>query len=123
MYTVLVGLIPIIMRLLVWSVTRSGTAPALAATDFIAFGIVLHIANINELEHAQVEHRAWKTIQNGMSIVFLALYSALSATLIVAERQPSLVDGSTMQTLVIVLASTSLLLSFSVFHRLSRSGG
>jgi len=50
-YTVLVGLIPILSRLLVWLVTNTGTVNILSPSDFVIFGLVLHISNINEIEH------------------------------------------------------------------------
>ncbi len=50
-YTVLVGLIPILSRFLVWGVTEPGIVSFITASDFIAFGLILHISNINEIEH------------------------------------------------------------------------
>ena len=55
-YTVLVGLIPILSRLLIWLVTKEGTVEMLNASDFVAFGLVLHISNINEIEHISSSH-------------------------------------------------------------------
>lgn len=48
-YTVLVGLIPIMSRLLVWLVSNKVGIEILNASDFVAFGLVLHISNINEI--------------------------------------------------------------------------
>ena len=59
-YTVLVGLIPIISRFLVWGVTQAGTVSILAASDFIAFGLILHISNINEIEHLSDSDKSCK---------------------------------------------------------------
>ena len=60
-YTVVFGLIPIISRLLVWGVTQHGTVSAFATSDFIAFGLILHISNINEIEHLSDDNKSWKT--------------------------------------------------------------
>lgn len=82
-YTVLVGLIPIISRVFVWITANSESMQLLAAPDFVAFGLVLHISNINELEHISSEqNKGWKTIQNGISLTFVALYSVLYAVLL-----------------------------------------
>lgn len=120
-YTVLVGLIPIISRLFVWLTAKSESMQPLAATDFVAFGLVLHISNINELEHVLSEqNKDWKTIQNGVSLIFVALYSVLYAVLLIGEKNPSLIDMKSMLICVTSLALVSLLLSLSIFHRLSK---
>jgi len=118
-YTVLVGLIPILSRLLVWVIASSDVVLPFAATDFVAFGLVLHISNINELEHISSQSKPWKTVQNGVSVIFIALYSVLFAVLLLAEKNPKLIDANALLICVTILAGTSLVLSLSIFHRLS----
>lgn len=118
-YTVLVGLIPIISRFLVWGVTGSGIVNLLAASDFIAFGLILHISNINEIEHLSDSDKSWKTIQNGTSILFIALYSVLFCLTMLSEGISGFVDSQVIKLCVIVLALISFFISFSVFHRIS----
>ncbi|MFO1250723.1 MAG: hypothetical protein U1E77_06155 [Inhella sp.] len=120
-YTVLVGLIPILSRLLVWLIASDDVVPAISATDFVAFGLVLHISNINELEHVSSQSKPWKTVQNGISVIFIALYSVIFAVLLLAERNPKLVNTTSLLICVVILAATSTLLSLSVFHRLTAS--
>lgn len=118
-YTVLVGLIPIISRMLVWGVTQAGTVSILASSDFIAFGLILHISNINEIEHLSDNDKSWKTTQNGISILFIALYSVLFSLIMMSEGIPSFIDTQAIKICVIVLAAISFFISFSVFHRIS----
>lgn len=118
-YTVLVGLIPIISRFLVWGVTESGIVNLLAASDFIAFGLILHISNINEIEHLSDSDKSWKTIQNGTSILFIALYSVLFCLTMLSEGISGFVDSQVIKLCVIVLALISFFISFSVFHRIT----
>jgi hypothetical protein len=119
-YTFLVGLIPVLTRLLAWTTTTAGTVNPLAAPDFVAFGLVLHISVINELEHLPAKERDWKTIQNGTSLIFITLYSALYAVTIIGERSVNLVDATVMLRSSIAFAIVSSLLSLAVFHRLSK---
>lgn len=119
-YTVLVGLIPMLSRLLIWAVTKSESVPAFVAADFIAFGLVLHISNINEIEHLN-DRQEWKTVQNGVSIVFIAFYSVLFAASVFQSVMPSVIDESVILNCTAVLAAVSLLLSFSVYHHISRT--
>lgn len=118
-YTVLVGLIPVVARILVWGVTQPGTISILAASDLIAFGLILHISNINEIEHLGDRDKSWKTIQNGTSLLFIALYSVLFALTMLGEGMPNLIDSKVIKLCVITLAIVSFLISFSVFHRIS----
>ena len=120
-YTVLVGLLPIFSRLFVWLVTSNGTVDLLSPSDFVAFGFVLHISNINEIEHLET-NKSWKTIQNGVSITFIAFYSILlSLTLI----KGNVVDIVAITYCTMVLAIISFLISYSVYDRVSKlsSGG
>jgi hypothetical protein len=119
-YTFLVGLIPVLTRLLTWITTTTGAVSPLAAADLVAFGLVLHISVINELEHLPARERDWKTIQNGTSLIFITLYSALYAVTIIGEKSTNLIDTTVMLRSSMVFAAISSLLSLSVFHRLSK---
>lgn len=116
-YTVLVGLIPILSRLIVWIVTKEGSVNLLSPSDFIAFGLVLHISNINEIEHFSGVEREWKTAQNGISIAFIAFYSVLFALTLVGEN---IVDVSAITICTIVLSIVSFFISYSVYDRISK---
>ena len=117
-YTVLVGLIPILSRLMVWFVTKKGTVDLLAPTDFVAFGLILHISNINEIEHLTHIEKGWKTVHNGISIVFIAFYSVLFALTLIGEN---LVDVQSITYCTIILSVVSFLISYSVYDRVSQS--
>jgi hypothetical protein len=118
-YTVLVGLIPILARLMVWGVTQTGIVSILATSDFIAFGLILHISNINEIEHITDDNKSWKTAQNGTSILFIALYSILFSLVMLGEGIPTLINSRPIMICTIFLATVSFMISFSVFHRIS----
>lgn len=117
-YTFLVGLIPIATRLLVWSMTEGEMVTPMTATDFVAFGLVLHISLINELEHVSETDNNWKAIQNGTSIFFIVMYSPLYALTLVSEKTENLVADTTVLRSSIAFSLISSLLCFSVFHRL-----
>jgi len=119
-YTFLVGLIPVLTRTLAWTTTTSGAVNALAAPDFVAFGLVLHVSVINELEHLSAKERDWKTVQNGISLIFIAVYSALYALTIIGEKNIGLIDSNVMLLSSITLATVSTLLCLTAFHRLSK---
>lgn len=116
-YTVLVGLIPILSRLIVWLVTIEGSVSLLSPSDFVAFGLILHISNINEIEHFAGIEKAWKTAQNGISIAFIAFYSVLFALTLVGEN---IVDINAISVCTVVLSVVSFLISYSVYDRVSK---
>jgi membrane-associated PAP2 superfamily phosphatase len=121
-YTVLVGLIPVLTRLIAWATTNHGTVNAVSASDFVAFGLVLHISVINELEHLPTKEKEWRSVQNGTAVVFIALYSALYALTIIGEKNSNLIDSRVMLNSSVVFSIVSLLLCLAVFHRLSKLG-
>ena len=117
-YTVLVGLIPVIARLFIWLVTKEGSVDIFAASDFIAFGLVLHISNINEIEHFSAQKEQWKTIQNGGSIAFIAFYSILFAINLIGEK---IVDVEAITKCAIGLSVVSFFISYSVYDKVSKA--
>ncbi|MBT4290414.1 MAG: hypothetical protein HOD92_24065 [Deltaproteobacteria bacterium] len=119
-YTVLVGLIPIAARLLICQVIEQGNIESFKTTDFVAFGLILHISIINEIEHWNSSDKSWKTVQNGVSISFIAFYSILFAVSLLGDAQPGLLDNDTIKISAMVLSVVSFLLSFSVFDRISK---
>ena len=121
-YTVLVGLIPFLSRLTIFIVSNNRDLDFLInAADFVAFGLVLQISNINELEHLDSEEKDWKTIQIGTSIVFIAIYSLLfSLTLISTGNPNSGFDEWSIKWCTIALSTVSFLLSYSVYDRVSK---
>lgn len=118
-YTVLVGFLPILSRLIVWLVTSKGTIDLFSAPDFVAFGLVLHISNINEIEH-YTEDKSWKTAQNGISIAFIAFYSVLFALTLLGGSDSS-IDVKTTKVCAMFLAAVSFSISYSVYDRLSKA--
>lgn len=117
-YTVLVGFIPILSRLLIWIVTNNGTIDLFSPSDFIAFGLVLHISNINEIEH-YTDDKSWKTAQNGTSIAFIAIYSVLFSLTILGGVNP-VINMNIAKTCAMILALVSFLISYTVYDRLSK---
>ena len=116
-YTVLVGLIPILSRSLAWLVTNTGTVSFLSSSDFVAFGLVLHISNINEIEHFRNVGKEWKTVQNGVSIAFIAFYSVLYSLTLIGDK---VVNVLAITYCSIFMAIVSFLISYSVYDRISR---
>ena len=116
-YTVLVGLLPILSRLMVWIVTKTGSVEILSSSDFVAFGLILHISNINEIEHISNLEKEWKTAQNGISILFIAFYSSLFALNLIGGN---IVDAKSIKICTIVLSVFSFFISYSVYDRISK---
>lgn len=120
MYTVLVGLIPIILRLIMHVVTN-GSVKMFNASDFIAFGLILHISNINELEHyTKVKDKSWKTIQNGLSIIFIVFYGLFFALTLLSEVNPISINYNAVEKFAMILSGVSFLISFMIYDRLSK---
>ena len=120
MYTVLVGLIPVLLRMLIWLISQNKDADILNAVDFIVFGLILHISNINEIEHFDDREKSWKTTQNGMSVFLIIVYSVLFASHIFGQSNPGLVDDQAITIASVVLGIMSFIISFTVYDRTSK---
>lgn len=119
-YTVLVGLIPFFSRFIVYILSNEKDISFLFnPTDFIVFGLVLHITNINELENLVID-KAWKTKQNGFSIIFIAFYSILLTISLIATRDGSTFNQNTILVSSVLLSIASFFLSFSIFDYVSK---
>lgn len=121
MYTVLVGLIPVGSRLLIWAISQDRNTELFNAADFVVFGLILHISNINEIEHFQDNQKSWKTIQNGTSIAFIAWYGILFAAYLLGQSNPGLIDTSATRYVAMGFSGISFLLSFSIYNRISKA--
>lgn len=119
-YTFIVGLVPMLMRLLAWSVTTSGLVKPIAAPDLVAFGLVLHVSIIHELEHNRRRDKSWLTIQNGTTVLFVSLYGALYTLSIVSERISGFINTDYILYASGLLATASALLFQATIHHLSK---
>ena len=121
-YTVLVGLIPFFSRLVIYLVSTDRELEFLInAADFVAFGLILQISNINELEHLESDEKEWKTIQMGVSIVLIAIYGLLfSLAVISSGGENSGFDEWSIKWCTVGLSIVSFILSYSVYDRVSK---
>ena len=120
MYTVLVGLLPAAARILMWLISPNQDIDLFNAVDFIIFGLVLHISNINELEHFDDRERSWKTIHNGVSVFFIAMYSILFAYHVSGEANPGSIDYDNLKYISIGLGIASFVISLTVYNETSK---
>ena len=116
-YTVLIGLIPMVCRILVWTISENRASTPFNAADFILFGLVLHISIINRMEHLNDNQSHWKTIQNAASIAFIIIYAVLFASDVLGQDNPGLIDSSYILIAASALCLISLILSVSVYER------
>lgn len=112
-YTCALGLIPVAARLLVWSVASKGVEPV-SVSDLVAFGLVLHSANIHEVGRLGEGDRSWKAVQYGISITFIVFYALLMFTTILPSDN---LNQRAILWLSIFLCAVSFLLSLTVLQR------
>ena len=120
-YTVLVGLIPFIARLIIYlSLKDKNIEFLLHEVDFIMFGLILHITTINELEHFESDDKPWKTVQNGLSIIFIIAYAVIFGLSCIHSVNPEMFEKPVMIWSSISLSLISLLISYSTCDRISK---
>ncbi|TBT50063.1 hypothetical protein D5E78_11720 [Vibrio parahaemolyticus] len=116
-YTVGVGILPIGARLLA-NLLFNVEIEWFSATDFIAFGFVMHISILNELEHMSA-NKDWKTKMNFTSIGFVFVFGLLTLAQLTTEAVSTLLNANTLKYCSMIIAVVSFILAHSVFKRLS----
>jgi hypothetical protein len=77
-YTVLVGLLPTLMKIFIAISDKHGSLTyCINEGDIVLLGLVLNLSNLNELEAVKIEDQQWKGWIFGISIIFIALFSAI----------------------------------------------
>jgi hypothetical protein len=118
-YTVLIGLLPFIIRILLYLVIKDRSLDFLMnESDFIILGLVLNLTNLNELENQSKGQ--WKSVMIGSSAVQIAIYAGILALSYVTELNNQLIEESTLFWCALVLSLGSFLLSFSIYDRLTK---
>lgn len=112
-YTCLLGLIPVIARFFVWLISNDGV-DLIAISDLVAFGLVLHSANINEINRISEEDTKWKTIHNGISIIFIVIYALLLFGTIASSSN---LNKSSLLVTTLILSIVSFFISYGVLRR------
>jgi len=111
-YTCLIGLIPVISRMFIWSVSKSGIEPV-AVSDLVAFGLVLHASNIHMINSGVKTESRLKIVHNGFSVLFLVIYSII---LMATIANINSIDYSSLKSSTLILCIISFVLSFSIFY-------
>lgn len=118
-FTVLFGLIPILLRLLV-SALISGEehVAALAPADFIAFGIVLQVSIFNEMKYHDLNDVLWKQLMSGFSTLLILIYGTLYVLALLAEIFHS-INLTAILCISTTLSLVSFLLCLTVYDRMT----
>jgi hypothetical protein len=120
-YTVIVGLIPILARLMVYFLAPDAAKSFMwSATDISAFGLVLNISNINAVENEDVDAQ-WRTWCNGLSVMHVVFITGLFILSFTTELQPGFLDTSRLIQVAVLLGCTSFILGLTVYNRLSQA--
>lgn len=121
-YTLLIGAIPMLTRLLVWATDTSNQIEPLASVDLIALGLVLHASAINEIARLPEREREWKTLHIGLAILLTALYGALYTLALLGDNLEGTVDKAAVLSSSLITAGCSMSVSALVLHRLAKRG-
>lgn len=119
-YTVLLALTPVLMRLLIAVLVAPGANMRLIAeSDVTTFGLILAITNISTLETGSAVEVDWKTRQMGLSLLLIAAFATLFAITCFQEFQPSLFNRKRVLLASLLLSLASVLYSYSIWNRVA----
>ena len=122
-YTVCVGLIPIIIRFFIYWFSNNITSIEYVfnETELITFGLILHLTNINELEDRIDLDRSWKTKKIGTSVIFMVVLSVLLGIAYLADANPKVLEINRVKIKLSAgaLDLATLIISYFVYNRLN----
>lgn len=120
LYTVLFGMVPIFIRILISSVMNDGAVSLFSPSDFISFGIVLQISLLNEVRYHDAQDVSWRHRIVGLSTFIVLFYAALYAAVLLAEsiRQ---INTSSILNISVALSIGSFVLCWCVYDRMTYS--
>lgn len=113
LFTVLVGLLPVLCRIIVWAITENGFIDLISVGDVAIFGLVVQIAIINDVEC--FEEGPFKTASNGFSAITITFYGLLFMIALLERKIP--VEPDKFLYVTIALSAASFLLGASVTYR------
>lgn len=121
MYTVVIGLIPIILRFfLYFTLSNNYSINIISLSDIAIFGLIIHISIINELEH--YSDKNWKIKQTVVSMLFIIIYSFLFA-LITFSNEVLVIFDKNITILIILMSFVSFFIGYSVHYNSSLKEG
>lgn len=118
LYTVLFGMVPIFIRILMSSVMNVGVVALFSPSDFISFGIVLQISLLNEVRYHDVQDISWRHRIVGLSTFIVLFYAALYAAALLVESVQQ-VNISSVLNISIALCIGSFILCWCVYDRMT----
>ncbi|MFJ2536652.1 hypothetical protein [Pseudomonas sp. NPDC087614] len=117
-FTVLFGMIPIFIRLLVGGFDLEGRVSLVSSSDFIALGLVLQVSLFNEIKYNNPEDADWRQVIIGVSALYMLVYAVLYVLLLISEYDKG-IDTKMLLYVSMILAGVSFLLCLAVYDRLT----
>ena len=119
-YTVLFGMVPIIMRLIAFAMVNGGKIAPFSSSDFISLGIVLHVSLLAESRY-NVDHEVtWTKAVTGISVFAIVVYAAIYIFSLLADVVSD-INISFVFWASVLMVGGSLLMSLIVYDRLTYS--
>ena len=119
-YTVLFGMVPILIRLFVASLVNGDKIAWVSASDFISLGIVMQISILAEIRYTESGESGWKSARIGISALAVIFYAALFAFALLGEVNAD-INKSAVLSMSILMSIGSFMLCWAVYDRVIHS--
>ncbi len=123
-YTVAIGLIPFLIRSFICLFDQTSTINYwLNESDFIIFGLILNLSNINELEDKAECDQLWKTRSIGWSVISIVIFSAIFSLITYSEfKSNGDINIWVVKISSMFLALVSFVFSYTIYDRINAMG-
>lgn len=117
-YTVLIGLLPLLVRFVMYVSLRSATLGfVINESDLVSFGLVLGVANLKEIDHRSDADPLWRMKYLGHSVVSVVVFAAALVLANLAALNPELLDLRNIKLSLIVFCGYAVSLSYGIHVR------
>ena len=126
-FTVLMGLMPIISKLfIIISLSNKQWDVLFNEVDFATFGLILSVTNLNELQNKIFENDTkWRMWRIGISISLIIIFAVIFALSSLADlyatsnKGDNFFDVNGLRISAIFLSFCTLIFSYSIYHKVN----
>lgn len=111
-------------RLIIYLLSQNhlGLAFLFNETDFIFFGLILNITNINELEDKILKDKRWKTLAIGWSVIFIFFITILFVVSYINMIMKGIFNDYSIKLSSLIISISSFFFSYSIYNKISKIG-
>lgn len=120
--TIFLGTIPISLRAVIGFIIQVDCFKMYSISDFVGFGLLLHISSLHDLESLAVSKSKGRLINLVLSCIAICFYGVFFALSLISENLKGVINSDFLFVSVLILTGVSTLHSFAIQKKTSIIG-